>query len=27
MQSDLHELEVFHNYHVKECSKSVPNAI
>jgi len=23
----LHELEIFHNYHVKECVKNVPDAI
>jgi len=27
MQSVLHELEIFHNYHVKECRKNITNAI
>ena len=27
MQTVLHELEIFHNYHVTECRKNVPNAI
>jgi len=26
MQAVLHELEIFHNYHVTECTKNVPNA-
>jgi len=27
MPTALHELEIFHNYHVTECRKNVPNAI
>jgi len=27
MQTVLHELEIFRNYHVTECRRNVPNAI
>jgi len=27
MQSVLHELEMFHNYHVTEFRKNAPNAL
>jgi len=27
MQTILHELEIFCNYHVTACKKNVPNAI
>jgi len=27
VQTVLHESEIFHNYHVTECGKNVPNAI
>jgi len=27
MQTVLHELEIFHNYHVTEWRKNVPNAV
>jgi len=27
VQTVLHELEIFHNYHVTECRKNVPTAI
>jgi len=27
MQTVLHELEIFHNYHVTECRKYVQNAV
>jgi len=26
-QTVLDELDIFHNYHVKECRKDVPNAM